>query len=464
MGVPEGRILVVFAAGGEPRVVVEEPKGDGQTVRGWWQPRPLPGGRSVLVTRFEATGGTFLNAVETVDLATGARKQVLENAQSAEYLATGHLLAVREQAIVALPFDVSRQEATGGVVSVLSKVGDVGMGPPFFTSSSGVLAKVARSTEDARRRLAWIDAQGGAEPIEGALGPISWMSVSCSGRRVAYEYSDPADSEPATEFWVQDLERRTTTPLTSPGISTSVIWHPDEARVAYGASIIAGTAGIWERRTAGTEEPVLLYASKEPREMLLPLRWTSDGRILAFARYTLKSRADQLDVWMLEPGEGGAEGKATPYLSTRALEQEIAFSPDGRWLCYGSNESGSQELHVQRFTGPGSGAADAQAGRWRISANGGTAPWWSKDGKEIRYFDREERVMSVEVRTEPSFSASVPEVACTLKDLKLSGAPAFTEEGRMLAVLKGEGGETTQIDVVLGFFEELKAQVPASER
>jgi hypothetical protein len=67
--------------------------------------------------------------------------------------------------------------------------------------------------------------------------------------------------------------------------------------------------------------------------------------------------------------------------------------------------------------------------------------------------------MRVPVETDPGFSISVPDLLVPLGDLKFSRSPVFTADGRLLAVLQGEGGEITRIDLVLNWWEELRAKV-----
>jgi Tol biopolymer transport system component len=460
MGIPEPRILVVPAEGGEPRVVLRESTEQDRRTRGWWQPRPLPDGRAVLVTRFEY-GATLQQDVEAVDLATGERTLVLEKAAGAEYVATGHVLALRDRSIVAAPFDLSRRKAAGGTVAVLAGVADFGLGLAFVTSRTGVLASVPRPPGEAQRRLAWIDAQGRAAPLDVPARPYAWPAVSRDGQRVTYQLFDPSDVHLLPGFWVSDLDRRTTIPLQGLGMS-NVIWNPDGERVTCGGGIGANRSEIWERRADGTDEPQRLYAASEPHATVVPLAWTTDGTVLAFA--PIEAVSDRFDLWMLRRGEGGAECVAKRYLSTKAVRPDVVFSPDGKRICYTSNESGSEELHVQRFPGPGAGAEDARAGRWQISTNGGKSPWWSADGAEIRYLDREKRLMSVQVETGPRFSVSAPALHSSLVDLKIWGGPTWTADGRLMAVLEAEGGEITRIDLVLNWLDELEAKVPVSSR
>jgi hypothetical protein len=388
---------------------------------------------------------------------------LLEKASGAHYVPTGHLLAIRDQALVAAPFDLSRRETTGATVAVLGPAAELGMDPSFFTSTTGVLVMVPRMPGETRRTLAWIDGQGHATPIEGPPQPFAWAAISGDGERVAYGSWDPDQIE-SKDFWVLDLKRRTTSRLSSPGFVFHVAWNPDGLRLAYGREIPGSGSEIWERRADGTDEPLLLYSVQEPRVGLSALAWSPAGNVLASARIAYSSAENQFDLWMLKRAADGAEHVATRYLSTTCRVPDVAFSPDGRWICFGANVLGRQQLHVQRFTGPGAGAEDARAGRWQISKQGGSSLWWSADGKEIRYLDDDQSVVSVKVETEPGFSVSDPVVVCKLESLDVWGAVSWTTDGRQLAVLQGEGAGTRHVEVVLGFFEELRARVPGAGR
>ncbi len=64
-----------------------------------------------------------------------------------------------------------------------------------------------------------------------------------------------------------------------------------------------------------------------------------------------------------------------------------AFSPDGRWIAYVSDESGRAEIYVKAFPGPG--------GRWQVSTGGGTAPAWSRARRELLFQALDRRILRV---------------------------------------------------------------------
>jgi hypothetical protein len=79
------------------------------------------------------------------------------------------------------------------------------------------------------------------------------------------------------------------------------------------------------------------------------------------------------------PVEPDASGKrvALPLVQTPFVESGGVISPDGKWLAYSSNISGTNQVYIQAFR--------VAAGKWQVSNNGGTQPLWSGDGKEIFY-------------------------------------------------------------------------------
>ena len=84
-----------------------------------------------------------------------------------------------------------------------------------------------------------------------------------------------------------------------------------------------------------------------------------------------------------------------------ALDQLTArLSPNSRWIAYSSNESGSEEIHVQAFPARGEG-------RWQVS-KGGSMPRWRSDGKEIYYATPDGSLMAADVRTDGSFDVGTP--------------------------------------------------------
>jgi len=139
----------------------------------------------------------------------------------------------------------------------------------------------------------------------------------------------------------------------------------------------------------------------------MPTDWSPDGRFIAFVNTGFPRTANETqgDVWLLDAANGW---KAAPLLATKFHEANPAFSPDGRWLAFTSDESGQPELYIQAFTG---GDAPRVVGeRHLVSRSGAQAVRWRRDGKELFYlaFDGKVYSVSVTLSVEPRFGVPLP--------------------------------------------------------
>jgi len=146
------------------------------------------------------------------------------------------------------------------------------------------------------------------------------------------------------------------------------------------------------------------------------------------------------------------------FVGTPFPEFYPAFSPDGRWLAYQSDESGTVEVYVRPFRGPG--------GRWQISKGGGVVPVWSRDGRELLFETLDQRVMAVGYSAMgDSFLAGKPRVWSETHLFKVSGMSVYdlAPDGKRLAAILASdepGGNATHLTFLLNFFDELRRRVP----
>ena len=114
----------------------------------------------------------------------------------------------------------------------------------------------------------------------------------------------------------------------------------------------------------------------------LPRSFTPDGKRLAYVEYG--SGGGRTQIWTVALAEQGSQWTVEtpePFLKSSFADQAPSFSPDGRWLAYHSNESGTNQVYVRTFPPPSSG----QGGKWQISNSGGTVPRWSRSAHELVY-------------------------------------------------------------------------------
>ena len=213
-------------------------------------------------------------------------------------------------------------------------------------------------------------------------------------------------------------------------------------------NLSAGTVDLYWKLADGSGEAELLLKGEGGLQRLVT--WTPDGQILAFAGQDANRGFDIIVL----PLEG--DRTPTPFLATSFDERAPAFSPDGHWLAYISNESGKNEVYVQPYPGPG--------GKRLISTNGGTEPVWSADGREL-FYRQGIQIMAVAVETQPTFTTGTPQVLFAGSEYLADpaghqGYDVSADGQRFLMVRSQQGIGATSLYIVLNWFEELKRLVP----
>jgi Tol biopolymer transport system component len=256
-------------------------------------------------------------------------------------------------------------------------------------------------------------------------------------------------AEPWPHLLVFDLAREVLGTLTSRGSETSryelnPVWTPDGERLGFATG---GASYVFQPHWALADGsgPMELLHKSEINEF--PYDWTPDGETLVFVELT----AEQGTNIGLFSRQGTPESQVL--LSSEANEDEPSLSPDGRWLAYTSDESGRREVYVQPF--PDLGA------KWKISADGGWSPRWSREGRELFYRDGT-HLMAVGVETAEDFTATRPEPL--FEDSAppwLDGGYDVSPDGQRFLMMEVEEEGAKEIVIILDWFDELERLVPA---
>ena len=449
----EGGLWSVSADGGTPKELTT--LGEGEVSHRL--PEVLPGAQAVVFTitkRFWYWKDTEL-AVQV--LATGERKVLVEGAADPRYVPTGHLLYARLGTLMAVPFDLERLEVTGGSLPVIEGVMqavyainsgiDTGAAQ-FSVSGAGSLVYIQGGVAPPdRKSFVWVDREGRARPLGGTERGYWYPRLSPDGRRVAVNITEPEQ----LDILVYDISRGTLTRVTQEGVNDYPAWSPDGKRVAF-QSTTSGPANLfWVQPDGSALERLTTSENKQT-----PASWSPDGKVLAFIE---DSPTTGSDIWVLTFDNG--EHEPRPVVQTRFEEEYPAFSPDGRWLAYVSDESGRGEVYVQPYPGPGT--------RTQISAEGGRSPAWARDGRELFYriFSRGKiKMMAVNISTDAPFTAGTPRMLFDESRYQPSSplrSYDVAADGRFLMLERVEQPteRVTELRVVLNWFEELKRLVPA---
>ena len=148
----------------------------------------------------------------------------------------------------------------------------------------------------------------------------------------------------------------------------------------------------------------------------------------------------------MNPDPQGASGDRKPFLFLQTAFNEVrpAFSPDGRWIAYQSDESGRWEIYIRPFPGPG--------GKWQVSTNGGSRPRWRGDGKELFYFDFDNFITVAETNLDSStVEIGVVRPLFSFRPFGGGGTELYdvTADGQRFLVVETTGSAETSSPVTL---------------
>ena len=421
------------ASGGEPAPVTLPDETRQQFNHRW--PWFLPGGRQFLFfarsSLDEATG------IYVASLDSGKQKFIMASRSNAIYAPPGYLLFVRENTLMAQPFDAGRLEITGDAIPIANPVSvNIAVQRAIVSvSSSGVLAyKGGVLTNDTR--LEWFDRSGQSGGVVGDPATRIMARLSPDGQRLVDQITDPQMN---SDLWIYDFSRGAKTRFTfDPHIETYPVWSPDGTRIVY-ASNRAGPFQMFMKATSGVgPEEALIH---EPDVSARPCSWSSDGKYIAYARRQRKGLT-RGDIWIL-PFFG--ERKPFPFLQSEFEEAIPSFSPDGRFMAYVSNESGRNEVYLTPFPG-----AD---GKWQVSTAGGTGPVWRSDGRELFYLAPDNKLMSAEIEPRDSrLEIGSARPLFQTRAVAISGTFDVSADGkRFLVVTEGESPNSEPITLVVNW-------------
>jgi Tol biopolymer transport system component len=345
----------------------------GPQQQGHVAPQFLPDGRRLLFYVWGApdAAGFLLGTLD------GSAPTRLSPSDSAGvYLPSGWLLWVRTGTLVAQRLDVAQAALTGEPVTVADGVAVDSTA--LFVSAVSVAATgllAYRTGTGSQRQLTWVDRSGMARgPVGDPDDGLNEPRVSPDGRRMVVVRTVQGNQD----IWLLDGARMSRFTF-DPAWDIRPIWSPDGTRIVF-RSNRNGLGDLYQKLSSGAGVEERLGASDQGR---VPTSWSADGRFLLYESSDPQTNAD---LWVV-PMVG--DRTASVFLKTPFREAKGAFSPDGRWVAYHSNESGRNEIYVRPFVPPGAlGTATGTAGgQWQVSTVGGIHPVWRPDGRELYYLN-----------------------------------------------------------------------------
>jgi len=427
-----GGLLRILSSGGKPEQLTE-PDGAAKGYAHVW-PRFLPGRNSLL---FLMWGGLNVEASGGMQTPLPAKTwtQVTQGLWTVSYAPSGHLLVGADHGVQAAAFDPGKPERIHPQTFVVEDVVSMpALSESWFAvSDSGTLVYVPGDLF--LGNLVWVDRKGSVTPIT-SKPESSWdLTLSPDGSRALVEQS--------MAIWVVDLRRGTRNRVTedNTGMNGYPVWNQDGTQVIF-ASNRSGDWDLYSAPAAGGAAKRLLTK----KGLQLPGSMAPDGTLL----FSDRPSGSSADLWTLK-----TDGTAAPFLVSSAGKAAAQFSPSGKLIAYVSDETGRDEVYVRSFAKPDDVAA--------VSTEGGRDPRWSSDGKEL-FYRRSNTFMAATVSSGGPLavgeSRKLFEIPAAVGRTTFHAGYAVGPDGRFLVQRLDPRAIPTQINVVLNWFEELKAKVP----
>jgi serine/threonine protein kinase/Tol biopolymer transport system component len=366
----------VSASGGAAMPVTAADQADdtGSHVYPWF----LPDGRHFLYTNQQA--GDLPVRVGSIDEPDKPGKVVAKAHSNAVY-ANGHLLYLREGALVAQPFDTDKLKTTGEAITVAEGVPTFpqpSRGAGFTVSRNGYLAYLVGGGS-ASSKLVWKDRKGNSlSTIHAFSGLLADTSLSPDGARVAISVRERSGKG---SLYVVDSAKGNPNKLTFDlRFKWTPIWSPDGKNIYYLSAANQGKTEIF--RNSSNE------ASADELVLSDPALWviydiSPDGKTLLYGR--LMEGKNRPTLWMLPVDSR----QPVPLPAQPNTPTSMRISPDGHWVAYSYSEPGLRNVYVSPFP--------SFAGRRQISLSEGRLPRWRRDGKELYYVTPDSQMMAAKV-------------------------------------------------------------------
>jgi serine/threonine protein kinase/Tol biopolymer transport system component len=428
-------LLSVSANGGTPTNLTTRQKLPG----GRLFPSFLPDGRHYLYTTVRHGKG---QAVHVGVLDSSESKELVATSSTAVYSAGGYLFFRRGTALMAQRFDHESRAMTGSPMTVAPSVAF----NPFTSqalmsaSNSGILIYFDTLT---RSRLTVVDRSGKPLTVAGSAGYRQSLCLTGDETRVVYEEVDFASGN--ADLWALGLAREPAQRLTfDPSLDFFPVCPPDRGEDVVFTSLRTNLAQLFRVKLSEPGKEEQLSFAPVPR---VPEHRSLDGRWLVYRTFGAGS---DWDIWLM-PLE--SPDRASAFAATAADERAARVSPDGRWIAYTVVDRGQSQIVLQTFPNPGA--------TWQVSPDGGSQPQWRRDGKELFYIARDNKLLAIDIdTTESSPAHGAPRVLFDTDIASLDrgsyGAQYIVFNDGQRFVLNGRSDEAAPITVVLNWQAGLK--------
>ena len=448
----------VAGSGGTPQQIAEA-----EPAKTPLLPQVLPRGRGILYTEAansDPAGGTIVLR----DLAGGSRKEVIQGGRSPRYVASGHLTFVRSGSLFAVPFDLDALQVKGEAVPVvegLFQTSILGIPNAAIAENGTFVYEPSGTGTTQQATLMWLRRTGALMPLRTTPAEFTHPRFSPDGRRVAMVIADGRQTDIWVYDWARDILTRVTT---DPGLDLSPVWTPDGTGIVFGSNRNSAAANLYWQRADGTGNAQRLTTTDIAQ---LPDGFAPDGRSLIFHAGDPATTRQMLGILAIESVrlEGIKPAETSTLVGGAFLKANARISPDGKWVAYAANDTGTWEIYVQPFPGAGQ--------RVQVSNGGGNVVVWSPKQNDL-YFTGggQGRMMAVAFATKDD--AFIPEKPRPWSEAAFAATAPFSiygpsfdihPDGERFAVsppaaVANASGRSGQVSLYFNLFDELRRVAP----
>ncbi|MFA6469443.1 MAG: protein kinase [Bacteroidota bacterium] len=427
--------------GGAPIIVTTLDSSKQERTHRW--PSVLPDGKHVLFTVGKLSSPDYYEnaSIDVVNIQTGERKRILEGASTAKYVGSGHILYSRSGVLYLIPFNVDDLEVTGQPIPAVQGVYSAtttGI-TNYVVSNNGTLVYLPGPIEGESRKIVKIAMNGVVTVLDSSSHPYIEPNLSPDNKKIAIVIRDGEDFD----IWTFDIPRNTLSKLTFGGINRTPHWSPDGKTIVYMKRTKEGMNGIFTKPADGSGDETEIYVGEGRNYVNF---WSSDGKHIIVDNLTKNAQSDLLVL----PLTG--DKKPWKYLESTKDEYEASLSPNGKWITYICDESGSYQIYVRSFP--------KKEGKWQISTDVAEEPRWSHDGKFL-YYRKSSQLMVVPVSITETFNAGLPKVQIdNFPGMNVDSGISYdiTSDGKfIITTLPVKGVSFKNISIVMNWTDEAKA-------
>jgi serine/threonine-protein kinase len=466
-GQTEG-IMQVSQNGGQPKLVIKIKPGEAA-----YGPSLLPDGKTIIYSLTRSTGIGRWDQADIVAqrIDSPEPKVLLKGGSDAQYVSTGHLVYAVGNVLFAVRFDAKTLEVKGGPVSLVTGTARAN-GPAISTAAANygvtrtgtlVYLNGTAAQPSTQGVLAIVSRDGAIRRLDVPPADYRHPRISPDGQNVAVE---SVAENGQSNVWVYNLSGKTAIRrLTQDGNNTRPIWTSNSKKIVYGSDR-EKPQGIFWQPADGSGVPERL-TSAEDGFVHFPESWSPKDDVLSLAVAKIPLGGSSWGVWTMSLN--GDRKPVVFYDVPTSNEFGSVFSPDGKWIAYASNNTGTNEssqfgIYVQPYP-PKPGV------KYEISRNGGAWPVWSPLAGELFYRlnvgEGNARIKAVNVSmSPPGFTSD--------RDLPIRGFIQVTNyrdydvmpNGKEFLMVYPAGTQNqtaappkVRVNIVMNWLEELKSRV-----